>query len=435
MSTSPASHGVRPPGGDQKTVAGKVKRVTIGAWIIYALFVVLLAQKFFGGTREIKEFVDLLVYQGAIQDLIHHGTLYNFADDQQLPFTYPPFAAVLLFPIAYVNATVLACIWTALTIVSAGVIAYLIAPQVAQRLAEHWNPALWRRSPVLPLTFLVVLAVGPTQSNLENGQVSIFIVLATLVDTARLAPERYRGIATGMAGAIKLVPMIFVPYLWITGQRRAAVTATGTFLACTGLAWAILPGDSIRYWFTELWAFDRVDPHNSFGNISLHSLIPVTRLSHGGQTVLWLLLSLVVLVVGMYRARRASAAGNTILGAAIIGSISIVISPVSWEHHAIWLVIAVCAIPFRDPRKWSGWAIVCIVVLALARPYYLVTLTHFAGSYTPAIIAGILMSKAQLYFAIAVACLLPFQELRSSKTGNGSVFVKEDLANVSLDHA
>lgn len=425
-----------PPGDGNETPARSRSRFTIAVWIVCALLIVLLFNKWFSAPREIKDFVDLLVYQGSIRDLIDHGTLYDFVNDQQLPFTYPPFAGLVLFPIAFVNSTVLAYIWTGLIIAGTGYLAYLVAPQVARRLAQHWEPARWRRTPVLPLTFITMLVIGPIQSNLENGQVSLFVILATLVDAMRVVPERYRGVATGVAAAVKIVPLIFVPYLWITGQRRAAITATGTFAACTGLSWLILPGDSTRYWFTELWEFNRVDPHHSFGNISLKSMIPWTRASSTGQLVLWLLLALVIAAVAFYRAKRADAAGNAVLGAAIIGAASVVISPVSWEHHAVWLAVAICAVPFRNPQKWQQWAIICIIVLTLARPYYMISATYLTGSNLAALIAAVLASKVQLYFAIAVACLIPFQELRSRpKSDDDDPARKDDLANASLSYS
>ena len=34
---------------------------------------------------------------------------------------------------------------------------------------------------------------------------------------------RWRGVAIGVAAGVKLTPLIFIPYLWLIGRRRAAI--------------------------------------------------------------------------------------------------------------------------------------------------------------------------------------------------------------------
>ena len=45
----------------------------------------------------------------------------------------------------------------------------------------------------------------------------------------------------GIATALKLTPGVFGVYLWITGRRRAAVTALIAFATCTVLAAVVIP--------------------------------------------------------------------------------------------------------------------------------------------------------------------------------------------------
>ncbi|MFG2005081.1 glycosyltransferase family 87 protein [Spirillospora sp. NPDC048911] len=79
---------------------------------------------------------------------------------------------------------------------------------------------------VLGAASLLLLSV-PLQSGLRFGQVSVFLVVLAFADAAGLVPARWRGVAIGLAGAIKLTPLIFVPYLLVIGERRAALRHRG----------------------------------------------------------------------------------------------------------------------------------------------------------------------------------------------------------------
>ena len=62
-------------------------------------------------------FVDLHVYLGGAEALNHPGTLYDYVYGDQtpdfpLPFTYPPFAALVFYPLTLLPFGVVALGWT-----------------------------------------------------------------------------------------------------------------------------------------------------------------------------------------------------------------------------------------------------------------------------------------------------------------------------------
>lgn len=98
-------------------------------------------------------FVDLHVYVSGAASLDHPGTLYGYvyADqtpDFPLPFTYPPFAAVVFYPLHLVPFGLIALLWQVVTMA-----ALYGAVRISQRLmggtAEtgHFAAMLWTRSP------------------------------------------------------------------------------------------------------------------------------------------------------------------------------------------------------------------------------------------------------------------------------------------------
>ncbi|WP_253840840.1 glycosyltransferase 87 family protein [Actinokineospora globicatena] len=80
---------------------------------------------------------------------------------------------------------------------------------------------------------MVGLVSQPVLLNATIGQVNMLLVLGDVA-----------GIGIGLAAGIKLVPGIFVVYLLITRQFRAAAIAVGTFLATIAVGFAGLPRDS-----------------------------------------------------------------------------------------------------------------------------------------------------------------------------------------------
>ena len=119
-------------------------------------------------------FVDLHVYVGGAGALDHPGTLYDYvyADqtpDFPLPFTYPPFAAVLFYPLHLLPFGVVAFCWQ-IGIVAAlyGVVwlSLRLLGRADARMAMLWTAVgIWTE---------------PLRSTFDYGQVNVLLVLAVL---------------------------------------------------------------------------------------------------------------------------------------------------------------------------------------------------------------------------------------------------------------
>jgi alpha-1,2-mannosyltransferase len=249
---------------------------------------------------------DLDVYRGAVSGLLHGQSLYDFLLGNA-PFTYPPFAGLIMVPLAGVPTSGLQVVWTLATVVSVVAIARLAGGR--------------RAAPAGLALFLS----APVSSDLRYGQVSLFLALLVLVDVVR-PPGRAQGVLIGLAAAVKLTPLIFIPMLWVRGQRRAAVVATLTFATCGGLGAVALPGDSWRYWTTEVRDVDRLGFIDSVGNQSLNGALIRLGLGAPARPALVLLLGGAVVLVALHRARRLDPLAATV----VVGAASVVLSPVSW---------------------------------------------------------------------------------------------------------
>jgi alpha-1,2-mannosyltransferase len=100
----------------------------------------------------------------------------------------------------------------------------------------------------------------------------------------------------------------------------------------------VLPGDSVDFWFGALLDGERVGANNATTNQSLYGML-LRLYWPGALTVaVWAVSLAVVGYVGFRGARRASLAGHELVGVAITGLLSVLLSPVGWIHHLAWLV-------------------------------------------------------------------------------------------------
>jgi alpha-1,2-mannosyltransferase len=158
-----------------------------------------------------------------------------------LPFTYPPFAALLFTPLALVPNVVGATVFTAVSVVALVACLRQVATPLLRRVGIY--------APVLAAALLgVALLVEPVTMTLGLGQINLVLMAICLADCVARRPRWPSGLLIGVATAVKLTPGIFIVYLWITGRRRAAATATGVAAACAGIGALLRPGDSVTFW-------------------------------------------------------------------------------------------------------------------------------------------------------------------------------------------
>lgn len=276
-------------------------------------------------------FVDLHVYVGGAAALDHPGTLYSYvyADqtpDFPLPFTYPPFAAVALYPMHFVPFGVLAFLWhVAIVAALYGVV------RISQRLI---GTAADRRAAMLWTA--VSIWIEPLRSNFDYGQINVFLVLAVLyaVYTTRWWLS---GLLVGLAAAVKLTPAVAGIYLLGARRWSAALFSLAVFLFSIGVSLFVV-GDQARYYFTDLLGdAHRVGPIATSFNQSWRGAISrILGYDAGyGPLVLAALVITAVVAVLAWRALNPSDALGRLLVVELFG---LLLSPISWTHHWVWLV-------------------------------------------------------------------------------------------------
>lgn len=297
---------------------------------------------------------DATVYRAAgIAVHAHPSALYSLRlGVARQPFTYPPFAALLFAVASGLSFVVWQVVLTVATIAALPVVAYLA-------LGLAGRPAgLSRLAGALAIA-AVGLWLEPVAETLVFGQVNLLLLALVVGDLA--LPDRFRakGIGIGLAAAVKLTPLIFIPYLLFTRRVRAAVVSTLTFGASVALGFAFLPAASSAFWRSQLSTEGNGQFH--LLNQSLNGV--VLRLTRDGPHAhaYWLAAEIVVGLAGLGAATLAGRRGHELLGLVTCGATALLLSPVSWSHHYVWmvpaLVLAACG-PRLPVYRAAGVAVI-----------------------------------------------------------------------------
>jgi len=273
--------------------------------------------------------VDLQVYRDGGQAVLNANPLYEGPLGHGLPFTYPPWAAILFTSLAHLTPT------AAQLVVITGNCALTIFAAAKALSALGGSPG--RASITLALVAAsMALATEAARTTIHIGQVNLLLLAVILWDLLRADDRWSKGVGLGIMAGIKLTPLFFVVYLVATKRFRAASVATGAFLATVAVGFVLLPADSTRFWIAGTFLdagrvyADAAAPQNQ----SLHGL--VLRLD--GTAAQWLLLAALVTACTIAVATWASRRGEELLALTLCGLCAATVSPWTWGHHWVWLL-------------------------------------------------------------------------------------------------
>lgn len=309
---------------------------TAAAVVVGALALAVIAQAIF--TRDpywaLRWTVDLKVYLASGAAVRSGTSLYDVAIQSPLygpmPYLYPPLTAILFFvPLSFLPIGAASLVWNTLSLVALGGVAWL-----ALGIAGVRTP---RARAALTLVVLLLASwLLPVRIQLIAGQINMFLLLLVLSDF-RGYTGRWRGVGIGIAAGLKVTPLIFIGYLVVTRQWRAAGTAFAAFLGTVLVGFVLLPADATRYWSGLVLHSSRAggvwDTPNQSLSGALARGVSSTQFAHW-----WLAVLAVVAVAGLAVARYAHRHGSDFLGFSAAAITGLLVSPVSWEHHWVYVI-------------------------------------------------------------------------------------------------
>jgi alpha-1,2-mannosyltransferase len=316
-------------------------------------------------------FVDLHVYIGGGDAIDGPGTVYDFVYSEQtpdfpLPFTYPPFAAVVFYPLHLLPFWLVALAW------QLGIMAALYGVvRVSQRLMGITDG---RR--VACAWTAVAIWLEPLRSTFDYGQINVLLTLAVLV---AVSSRRWwlSGLLVGVAAGVKLTPAI--GGLYFLGARRwgAAAFSALVFLSTIALSWLVMGREATRYFTDLLGDANRVGPVGTSFNQSWRGAISrIVGYDAGfGPLVLTAVALTAVLAWFAWRSVGAFTPELDRLGSLLVVSLfGLSLSPISWTHHWVWLVPLMMWLlhgPYRYLSEARALGITWLVLTAVGVPWLL----------------------------------------------------------------
>ncbi|WP_203916849.1 glycosyltransferase 87 family protein [Rugosimonospora africana] len=388
----------------QRQVVGRLRRLG-PVWVHRGTLIRLgiLALAVYAAVKAVDKwgrhytFFDMNIYHGAMVWWTHGGNLYDFvAPNTTLGFTYPPFAALVMAPMAVLPALAAGWVNTVISLAAFTVLlAWLLVP-----IADRYG---WRRWFVVALAVPLAGATEPIRETLGFGQVNILLALLIYADfvalrnRAKLAatPSRLAvtvgaarttgptktasptetggtvtgdaaddtegaepigtvaaalrrlwnsgalaGLGVGLATAIKLTPGVFIAYFVVTKQWRAAIVSAATTAVVTLLTFAVAGKAATQYFTSVVFDTSRVGAVDATANQSLAGVLARLYDSTTTPTLMWLAFAALLFAVGMIRGSGAHSDGDELAAFTIVGLTGNAICPISWSHHLVFLIPA-----------------------------------------------------------------------------------------------
>ena len=342
-----------------KTVASESPRATRApgtrlVWAgVFALAAAVVSWLVFNAVNGGLNEVDLTVYRDGGLIVRHvqpyydpraYAPLYDWGgySSLALKFTYTPFAAVAFAAVSLLP-------WAVTSALS-------VVVNMAALAAAFWftfgGLSYTDRRVRLGATLLAAagtLWLQPVIRTIYLGQINLILMAAIMWDLCQPDLTRsgrrrwWKGAVTGVAAGIKLVPLIFVPYLLITRRFREAAATVGGFAATVAAGFAVLPHDSSQWWLHGLFWSDgnRTGFMGWAGNQSLRAVITRFAGSVAAGQDPWIAAAVVAVAVGMTAAYLLNRAGYPVPALLATALTGLLVSPVSWDHHWVWIALAV----------------------------------------------------------------------------------------------
>lgn len=292
--------------------------------------------------------VDAVVYRYGGGTVLEGQGLYTFSlFDTQLPFTYPPFAALV-----FVVLAVLPIASTMLVVSSLNVVLLYLAVLLCWRNLGYRGVRTHAVSVFLAVAFTWL---EPVRMTLWLGQINLLLLVLVLWDLGRPDGSRLRGIGVGVAAGMKLTPAFFVLYALSLRQYRTVAVASATFVATVGAGLLVVFDDARTFWTSAIFQSDRIGLLASPANQSVRGALARAWPGHEPPVLVWMACSIALALVGLWCAVLAHRRGERLLGLTVCGLTTPVVSPFAWGHHWVWCVPLVVLVLHYATTTGARW--------------------------------------------------------------------------------
>ena len=257
---------------------------------------------------KLPQHFDVYVYWYALNNWFSGNSLYDWyalPDYKMYPFTYPPFGAWALSPLTWFDYDAAARLMIMAIALQTAVIVALVGRSLGWSWGSAFAIAPWA-------AILVQQCLEPFTQSVGFAQVNTAMMALVMIDVAAPPSWKGRGVASGLAAAIKLTPAIAVLIFLLRRQWRSAITMVATSLAVTLLSWVISPGESARFFFDAMWDPQRAGDAYYTSNQNLKGFV-ARALPENTWSIAWAITVALALVAAVWLCLRIQAAATSVV--------------------------------------------------------------------------------------------------------------------------
>lgn len=267
------------------------------------------------------------------------GAMFHTRGGLDLPFTYPPLAAVVFSPFALLSleAASVAITATTLVLLVVSTVILLTRLDVWPTTQITGEPA-WVRRTWLAAAIVApaVVYLEPIRANFDFGQINVVLMTLVIADCVPRRTPWPRGMLLGLAIALKLTPAVFLLYFLLRRDTRALLVTVASAVVATLVGFAFAWRDSWEYWTETVRNTDRIGTATLNTNQNIAGALARLGLGDDVRFVLWTAACFAVLALTVWAVRRALRADQPVLALVCVAMFGLVVSPVSWSHHWVW---------------------------------------------------------------------------------------------------
>ena len=275
--------------------------------------------------------LDFRIYMWGGHAVLHDSRLY-LALAYGHWFTYSPFAAIVFVPVAALPLAVARVLWDLVSVVALAYSCILILKLAGYR------PSRIAVAGVVA----AAMALDPVWQTLFLGQINLILLALILTDiwlVSRGSSRLAVGVGVGVAAAIKLTPAIFIVFFLLARRTKAALVAAGTFIVCGLIGFLVAPRASKLYWEHLSHDTKRVGAPYISNQSPYGTAIRIAE-GQGHIGAWWIIVPLAFAVIGLTAAAILARRHDWLGATAVTGTTGLLVSPISWAHHWVWVLPA-----------------------------------------------------------------------------------------------
>jgi alpha-1,2-mannosyltransferase len=282
-------------------------------------------------------------YDGKLQYPLYQ---WHATDNDSLQFTYTPFAAIFFAVVSVIPWSLLPHL-----VQVANLVLLLIAAWFTMDALGYADRRV--KAGGMLAGVAAGLLIEPVFRDMFLGQINILLMALIIWDLRQPDHRWWKGAGTGIAAGIKLIPLVYVPYLLLVRRFREAAMIVAGAAFTIAVGFVVIPADSTDYWLHGLFfQASRTGFPGWTGNQSLYGLVTRLAGSLHAATVPWAATVLVATVVGLVCAAVFDRAGHRMLAILTTALVGLLDSPITWDHYWVWVVPGMMVGAHYAVRAW-----------------------------------------------------------------------------------